>query len=868
MSPVASRQVRLVGRDAELATAVAHVRAGGSVLFAGAAGVGKSRLADEVVRRLRPPKLVRIRATRASAGMPYGAFDHLLPRPPEEAVPGALGWVARAVAGPPGEVRLLLVDDAHALDPASAVVVHHLVTTGRTRVVMTLRCGVQPPDPMTALWKDEAVRRFDLSPFDESASAALLTAILRDAADPATERALYTMSGGNALLLRELVYAAKDTKALTGPPWRLDPAVPITTPRLLEVIEDRIGGLDAPLRTVLELLALAEPLTFDHLGALCGADIVEQCNTRELVTLADADGRWEVRLAHPLIGEAVRRRCGQVRAVRHFRDLARTAPAPLSHRDVLARATWQLEGGAADDPAVLLDAARTAWITHQHDRAGRFAAAAFGLRKNASAAILLATVHNYRQEPGDAHRVLDEVRENPASERERAELVLTRALAYASEPGRLADAVATLDGAEGFSAEWQQNLDLLRLNLSSRSESPQFVFERAGHGLADGPATPALRAQLLSSRAGSGLAILRSTTAVRSARNALAERRAWQDLVPVQVLSLHLNWGWAALLGGDMDEAERALASLESTVVTACWADLASAAGLLRAQLRRMRGDFGDALQAADLPGGAHQFVAARHATAAHVHAQRGDATTARKMLDRAEQQTVVRFGVAERSWLLWAGPATIAATGDLDGAVREALTLADTYRAGGFSSMDLLLSYDVVRFGAAKLVADRLTTLAEDAEGTLPALYALHARGVVDTDGPALTEVSGEFEKLGYLPYAAEAAAHAARAFAATGQARNCAAAQGRARRLADRCPGLRTPPLDGLGAERLTERELVVTRLAATGLTNKEIAARVHRAEKTVANQLLSAYAKLDVANRQQLRARLGLNEIGDKA
>jgi hypothetical protein len=317
MSPVASRQVRLVGRDAELATAVAHVRAGGSVLFAGAAGVGKSRLADEVVRRLRPPKLVRIRATRASAGMPYGAFDHLLPRPPEEAVPGALGWVARAVAGPPGEVRLLLVDDAHALDPASAVVVHHLVTTGRTRVVMTLRCGVQPPDPMTALWKDEAVRRFDLSPFDESASAALLTAILRDAADPATERALYTMSGGNALLLRELVYAAKDTKALTGPPWRLDPAVPITTPRLLEVIEDRIGGLDAPLRTVLELLALAEPLTFDHLGALCGADIVEQCNTRELVTLADADGRWEVRLAHPLIGEAVRRRCGQVRAVRH-----------------------------------------------------------------------------------------------------------------------------------------------------------------------------------------------------------------------------------------------------------------------------------------------------------------------------------------------------------------------------------------------------------------------------------------------------------------------------------------------------------------------------------------------------------------------
>ena len=868
MSPVASRQVRLVGRDAELATAVTHVRAGGSVLFAGPAGVGKSRLADEVIRRLRLPKLARIRATQASASIPYGAFGHLLPQPSEEVAPGALGWVARAVAGPPDEPRLLLVDDAHTLDPASAVVVHHLVTTGRTRMVMTLRSGVPPPDPVTALWKDEAVRRFDLGPFDEAGSAALLTVLLRDVVDPATERALHVMSGGNALLLRELVHAARDAEALTGPPWRLDPTVPLAAPRLLEVIENRIGGLDEPHRTVLELLALAEPLTFDHLVALCGADVVEQCEARELVTLADAGGRWEVRLAHPLIGEAVRWRCGQVRAVRHFRDLSRTAPAPLGHRDALARATWQLEGGAADDPAALLDAARTAWITHQHDLARRFAAAAFGLRKNAAAAILLATVHNYRQEPGDAHRVLDEVRENPATERERAELVLTRALAYASEPGRLADAVATLDRDEEFSAEWQQNLDQLRLNLSSRTESPRFVFDRAGRSLAGGPATPALRAQLLSSRAGSGLAMLRFTTAVRCVRDALADRRAWQDLVPVQLLPLHLGWGWAALLGGDLDEAERALASLESTVVTACWADLASAAGLLRAQVRRMRGEFDEALRATDRPGGARQFVAARQATAAHVHAQRGDAATARELLDRAAEQTVARFGVAERSWLLWAGPAITAASGDLDGAVRDALSLADTYSAGGFSSMDLLLSYDVVRFGAAKRVADRLAVLAQDAEGTLPALYARHARGVADTDGPALAAVAGEFERLGYLPYAAEAAAHAARAFTAAGQARDSAAACGRARSLADRCPGLRTPPLAGLGAERLTEREVVVARLAATGLTSREIADRVGRARKTVENQLQSAYAKLGVTNRQELRARQGLKEAGEDA
>jgi DNA-binding NarL/FixJ family response regulator len=48
------------------------------------------------------------------------------------------------------------------------------------------------------------------------------------------------------------------------------------------------------------------------------------------------------------------------------------------------------------------------------------------------------------------------------------------------------------------------------------------------------------------------------------------------------------------------------------------------------------------------------------------------------------------------------------------------------------------------------------------------------------------------------------------------------------------------------------LTEREAQVLGLVAGGLTNRQVAARLGSAPKTVGNQLHSAYAKLGVSTR----------------
>ncbi|MGH3263439.1 MAG: helix-turn-helix domain-containing protein [Trebonia sp.] len=76
-------------------------------------------------------------------------------------------------------------------------------------------------------------------------------------------------------------------------------------------------------------------------------------------------------------------------------------------------------------------------------------------------------------------------------------------------------------------------------------------------------------------------------------------------------------------------------------------------------------------------------------------------------------------------------------------------------------------------------------------------------------------------------------------------------AAAQQQRRRVA----GVRPLP-----ASDLTPQELLIVRLAARGLSNKDIAARLFLSPRTVGHHLYKAYPKLGVLSRGELRG-LGL-------
>jgi DNA-binding CsgD family transcriptional regulator len=63
-----------------------------------------------------------------------------------------------------------------------------------------------------------------------------------------------------------------------------------------------------------------------------------------------------------------------------------------------------------------------------------------------------------------------------------------------------------------------------------------------------------------------------------------------------------------------------------------------------------------------------------------------------------------------------------------------------------------------------------------------------------------------------------------------------------------------------DELAASLLTAGEQSVVDLALSGLSNPAIARKRQSSPRTIANQLASAYKKLGVGSRRELRARLG--------
>jgi predicted ATPase len=156
----------LTGRAEELRL-IGEALTGGEykgMVVAGAAGVGKTRLtraaADAATRT--GWSVRRVAGTATGRAVTLGAFA----RWSDDADTSALTLVRKVFAGlqegTKGAPLLVLVDDAHLLDDLSALIVHQLVLQNVASVIATIRTGEPMPDAVTALWKDNLLRRLEL----------------------------------------------------------------------------------------------------------------------------------------------------------------------------------------------------------------------------------------------------------------------------------------------------------------------------------------------------------------------------------------------------------------------------------------------------------------------------------------------------------------------------------------------------------------------------------------------------------------------------------------------------------------------------------------------------------------------------------
>ena len=151
-----------------------------------------------------------------------------------------------------------------------------------------------------------------------------------------------------------------------------------------------------------------------------------------------------------------------------------------------------------------------------------------------------------------------------------------------------------------------------------------------------------------------------------------------------------------------------------------------------------------------------------------------------------------------------------------------------------------------------------RLRDLALMCDSPLVSARARHASARA-RDAQELTGAAGDFEALGAMLLAAEAASAAAEAFSTAGHRRAAAAALRRAKALAASCEGATTPGLC-YAAVPLSGRERQIAMLAVKGMASKDIAERLFLSVRTVSNHLQHTYTKLGVASRASLAEALG--------
>ncbi|MDX3347376.1 LuxR C-terminal-related transcriptional regulator [Streptomyces sp. ME02-6979A] len=327
------------GRADELELVRGSVAAGrGGLVVTGPAGAGKTRLVTEAVRGT---DRARAAGTPETRDVPFAAFAHLLP----EGI--TLHRAVHLLSG----VRLLLVDDAHLLDSASAALVHQLAVHGRTRLLVVATDGASVPDAVSRLWSGELLPRLALEPLPREETAELLAAGADTSLEPLTVDRLHRLCRGDLRLLRHLLAAVRESGLLVPVPdtdqWAWRGPVPITP----AVRERTAQVLDRPRteeRETLERLAFAEPLPLDLDPDALDIRILENLEAEGLVTV---DDHGAGRLAHPLHGPVLRAAAGRLRARRlAVRIPDRTGPALEAERAALALRVEQADVRPVEAP--------------------------------------------------------------------------------------------------------------------------------------------------------------------------------------------------------------------------------------------------------------------------------------------------------------------------------------------------------------------------------------------------------------------------------------------------------------------------------------------------------------------------------------
>lgn len=820
-------------RAEEIAYATRRIRAGG-VLVTGEPGVGRTWLARAVADS-GGGEVEWVVATEAGRGTPFGALSVLLPDDLTDLHPALVLGALRRRFG--SRRPLVVVDDAHLLDEASAATVLGLASTRAARLLVTAASGVAVPDAVRALAKDGFLAELTLTPFDREVTGRALSESLGGEVAAGTAELLWRWSRGNARHLSELVQygSASGRFSENGGVWLWNGDIG-SPPTLAGVLERRIAGLSAEGVDALCAVVLGEPVTVDVLTSVASADGVAEIEARGLL---DADESGQVRLAHPLLAAA---------AGRHLTPLRRRrlAEALLAGERGLPvrRARWLLDSGTAD--ATQLVAGARAVFLSRPALAARLAARALDGDDGPTAALALSDAHAesgaiaaaWEAHHVAAHRVRDDD--------DRLAVLLAQASLVMWCDRRPAAAIALLESAS-LPGRHRADLDSAVALATLFSARPARALTLAERVLAAGPSRAAwIRATI--AQVGALSLADRQAEAVHAAR-ALIDAVSAQDVSPYHRALANAVAGMAG--SGLRHRPATTPASGRWPVPTdegvPAWLAESVHWPLSDGSLRLARGELSAAvplLREAHVAerGGKGVFRSEAIAHRIVAEAAAGHVDDAEALLrEEGPDGVAVLPALAE-----WASAAVAAARGEPSAARRY---LSAAARASAAGSIRCAVTYlaEAAALGAAGDAAAALDGLAREFSAPGTHARALGIRARASGAGQDLLAAAEAHLSVGVLPTALRLAeeAHAA--------GRDGGRAVVLVRELRTRLG------VDGPVSGGLTRRELEVARHAAAGMTDRAIATALALSVRTVESHLAAAYRKLAIGSRQELAALL---------
>jgi DNA-binding CsgD family transcriptional regulator len=917
MSHVQAAARDLVGRDEELGTVAgfldAVVELPGAIVLRGEAGIGKTALwlAGVDAAAARGYRILSSRPSEAETGYSFAGLADLLGEavgdvlselPPiqQRALEAALllgETDARAddraiAAAFLAALRLLAargplcvaVDDAQWLDAASvAALTFALARLDDEPVAALLAVRGDAPDWLRRAMQEGTLRTIDVGALSVGAIHELLRTRLDVTFPRPTLIKLCETSGGNPFFALELAAALQRRGRAVAP------GEPLPIPANLdELLRARLDGLSpaalAVARAVAALADPAMPLVEAAVGVRAEAGLTEALMTRVL----ELDGE-RLRFTHPLLGSAVAasQTPSQQRAL-HAR-LAEIAPTAEECARHLALAAVE----PSDDIAAILEhEAVKARARGASAAAAELAEQAVRLTPTTSAAdarrrVLLAADLQHRA--GDSDRaavLLERARAAAVPGIERA-TVLTHLAAVQRNPqdavGLYREALAEAEGDDALQADIQLRLaGLMRFSegFERGIEHSRLAVRAAAH-----VDDAALRCRAL---AAFGLMQFQAGRGIpeEEMEEALALERGlpqWPlDNGPTFVLGHQLWWSADVDRARELFEEVRAVATSGHDPVpltSALWY-----LGFLEWRAGNWEAAERYAADSVELATQLGRLLPPMQLPAAVIAAHRGRVDDARARaqgaIERAEAQDI-RIAQSGHGWVLGFVELSL---GDAAAALpflARAYELRNDFLLEPGMRLELGDLLEALIAVGELEQADEVLATWEERAAVLDRAWALailaRCRGLLLGARGDLEGAFASFE----LALAQHARSidpfHHARTLLALGRTQRRAKSRGAARATLEdalaRLERLDAPlwaeqtraelrRIGGRAPSRgeLTEGELRVAALVAEGRTNREVAAALFLAERTVASHLTRVYAKLGVRSRSELTLRLG--------